>query len=229
MLTLRYLGHSAFEIRSKENVMLIDPFLSGNPAAAAKASDFNDVKYIFVTHGHGDHIGDTVEIASGTGATVVANFELCNYLGKKGVQCHPMHIGGAFSFPFGRVKMTPALHGSDIIDGENVIPGGNPCGFLFDIGGTRIYHAGDTGLTMDMQLLEPEHVKVAILPIGRNFVMDVNDAARAVEFIRPEIVIPIHYDTFPVIQADPREFERLVGRSAAVKIMKSGDMLDLSA
>ena len=228
MATLHYLGHSAFEIRGRDAVLLVDPFLSGNPTAAAQGSEFNDVRYIFVTHGHGDHLGDTVSIASRTGATVVANYEICHYLGKKGVSCHAMHIGGTFTFPFGRVKMTPALHGSDILEGDHLVPGGAPCGFLLDVDGVRIYHAGDTGLTMDMQLLAEEKVKVAILPIGGNFVMDIHDAARAVGFIRPEIVIPIHYDTFPVIMADPHAFEQLVGKTAGVKIMHSGESLELA-
>ncbi len=137
----------------EDTTILVDPFLTGNPSAAAAPGDYESVDFIFVTHGHGDHLGDTVEIASRTGATVAANFELCHYLGGKGLKCHPMHIGGAFNFPFGRVKMTPALHGSDITEGDHLIPGGSPCGFLFDLGGVKIYHAGDTGLTMDMQLL----------------------------------------------------------------------------
>lgn len=227
MITLRYLGHAVFEIRNKGTTILVDPFLIGNPAAEISPDEFKSVDYIFVTHGHSDHLGDTAQIASRTGATVVANFELCHYLGKKGLKCHSMHIGGAFTFPFGRVKMTPALHGADIVDGDTLIPGGNPCGFLFDLEGVKIYHAGDTGLTMDMQLLASEGVKVALLPIGGNFVMDVKDAVRAVEFIKPEIVVPIHYDTFPVIKADPMNFARLVGPAATVKIMKSGDFLEL--
>jgi|ADurb_Cas_03_Slu_FD_contig_71_404044_length_2485_multi_2_in_0_out_0_2 L-ascorbate metabolism protein UlaG (beta-lactamase superfamily) len=228
MVRLRYLGHAAFELKGEGMTILVDPFLSGNPSAAAAPGDFKAVDFIFVTHGHGDHLGDTVEIASRTGATVAANFELCHYLGGKGLKCHPMHIGGAFTFPFGRVKMTPALHGSDITEGDHLIPGGSPCGFLFDMEGVKIYHAGDTGLTMDMQLLALEGVKAALLPIGGNFVMDVKDAARAVGFIHPEIAVPIHYDTFPVIKAEPGEFSRLVGSLAKVVVMKPGEWLELA-
>ncbi len=228
MVLLRYLGHAAFELKGEGAVILVDPFLRGNPSAAAAPEDFDKVDYIFVTHGHGDHIGDTAEIAGRTGATVVANHELSHYFGKQGLKCHSMHIGGSFTFPFGRVKMTVALHGSDIQEGDGMIPGGNPCGFLFDMGGARIYHAGDTGLTMDMQLLAPEGVTVALLPIGGNYVMDIRDAARAVDFIKPQTVVPIHYDTFPVIEADPAKFTALVGESAKVVMMKSGDTLQVS-
>ncbi len=229
MVKLRFLGHAAFEVRSENTTLLIDPFISGNPAAAVKLEDLAAVDYILVTHGHGDHLGDAVPIAKRTGATVVANHELCNYLGSKGVSCHAMHVGGAFAFPFGRVKMTPALHGSDIDEGDRLIPGGNPCGFLLDMGGVGIYHAGDTGLTMDMQLLAAERVKAALLPIGGNYTMDVADAARAVEFIRPEIAVPMHYGTFPVISADPWDFARAVGERALVRIMNPGDELELRA
>ena len=227
MVLLRYLGHAAFELKGEGAVILVDPFLKGNPSAAASPGDFEKVDYIFVTHGHGDHIGDTAEIAGRTGATVVANHELSHYFGKQGLKCHSMHIGGSHTFPFGRVKMTPALHGSDIQDGNDMIPGGSPCGFLFDMGGAKIYHAGDTGLTMDMQLLEPEGVTVALLPIGGNYVMDTRAAARAAKFIKPGIAVPIHYGTFPVIKADPVEFASLVGEDARVVIMKSGDTLEV--
>jgi L-ascorbate metabolism protein UlaG (beta-lactamase superfamily) len=227
MVTLRYFGHSAFEIRGGGSVLLVDPFLTGNSHTTTKPEDLKKVDYIFITHGHGDHIGDSVAIAKRTGATVVANFEICQYLGQKGISCHPMHIGGSHVFPFGKVKLTVAHHGSDIAEGEKLIPGGNPCGFLFDFNGTKVYHAGDTGLTMDMQLLARDGVTAALLPIGGNFVMDMEDAARAVEFIRPKMVVPMHYDTFPLIMADPKKFSALVGDKATVRVMQPGETLQL--
>lgn len=228
MVTLRYFGHAVFEIVGGRATLLVDPFLTGNIHTQVTPDDLGTVDYIFITHGHGDHIGDAVPIAKRTGATVVANAEISHYLGKQGVRCHSMHIGGSYAFPFGRVKLTIAHHGSDITEGDDLIPGGNPCGFLFDFDGVKIYHAGDTGLTMDMQLLAKEKVTAALLPIGGNYVMDMEDAARAVEFIQPKIVVPMHYDTFPTIAADPEKFASLVGGKVSVRIMKPGEALELA-
>lgn len=229
MAKLKYLGHSAFYIEGKEFKSLIDPFLSGNPLSCCSPEDFEDLNYIFVTHGHSDHIGNTIDIASRTGATVIANFEICDYLQKKGLLCHAMHIGGTFCFPFGKVKMTNALHGSGILpsDGGNLIYGGNPGGFLIHVDDKKIYHAGDTGLTVDMSLLREEKIDVALLPIGGNFTMDVSDAAKAVEMIRPAMVIPMHYNTFDPIKADPERFKELAAPFADVKIMDPGDEMIL--
>lgn len=226
MSKVRFLGHAAFYIEGEGLKALIDPFLSGNPLASEGADSFNDLNYIFLTHGHGDHMGDVIPIARRTGATVIATAEICHYLGKKGLTCHPMHIGGRFRFPFGRVKLTPAFHGSGIREGDQMLYGGMPAGFLIEVDGKKIYHAGDTGLTMEMQLLKEEGINVALLPIGGNYVMDEEDAARAVRMIVPEVVVPMHYDTFDFIEADPSLFAEDVGKVAHVVVLKPGEELD---
>lgn len=205
-MKLKYLGHAAYLIESSGYTIIIDPFISGNPENGFEVEDFKTLDYIFVTHGHGDHLGDTIELAKMTGATVIANFEIVNYLSGYGLECHPMHIGGRFLFPFGRVKMVQAVHGSSIPTDKGPVDGGNPCGFVIDINGKVVYHAGDTGLTMDMMLLETENIDVALLPIGGNFTMDIEDAIRAAAFIKPKTAIPMHYNTFGIIEADPNEF-----------------------
>jgi L-ascorbate metabolism protein UlaG (beta-lactamase superfamily) len=205
-MKVQFLGHAAFYVEAGETRFLIDPFLTGNPQATAKPSDFKHVDYVFVTHGHSDHIGDSIEIAKLSGATIICNYEIASYLSTYGVTCHGMHIGGRYSFEFGRVKMTPALHGSGIQTENGMICGGNPCGFVIEIAGKKIYHAGDTGLTMDMQLLAVEEIDLALLPIGGNFTMDIEDALRAVGFIQAKRVIPMHYNTFDLIKQTPQLF-----------------------
>lgn len=222
-MLVRYLGHSAFYVEGKDVKILIDPFLSGNPQASATADSFDKVDYIFVTHGHGDHIGDTVEISARTGATVICNHEISIYLSEKGVKCHPMHIGGSYRFPFGRVKMTPALHGSGIQTEHGMVPGGVAGGFLIEIDGKKLYHAGDTGLTKDMELLRDEKIEVAMIPIGGNFTMDVVDGAKAADMVRPNHVIPMHYNTFDLIKADPEAFAAMVGDIVDVVILNPGE------
>ncbi|SKC91247.1 metal-dependent hydrolase [Maledivibacter halophilus] len=215
-MKLRYLGHAAFYIESKDFKALIDPFISGNPKGKSSPDDFTDISHIFVTHGHGDHLGDTVYIAKRNNSTVISNYEISLYLGNQEISTHPMHIGGRTKFDFGTVKMTPALHGSGIETPDGIINGGNPCGFVININGKKIYHAGDTGLTMDMKLLEWENIDLAILPIGGNFTMDIIDAAKAVDFIKPKKVIPIHYNTFPIIETSPEEFKNKVTNSEVI-------------
>lgn len=225
-MKVRFLGHAAVLIEGKHNI-IIDPFISGNPVCPVKVSDLPKIDYILVTHGHGDHLGDTVEIAKNNDATVITNFEISLYLQKKGVKVHSMHIGGRYIFDFGTLKMTPALHGSGILEGDEVIYGGNPCGFLLAIDGKKIYHAGDTGLTKDMELLREESVDLAFLPIGGNYVMDVLDAVKAVEFIRPKKVVPIHYGTWELILADVDLFKKKVEEMGVECIvMKPGDVLE---
>lgn len=203
-IRLTFFGHSAFQITYADWRILIDPFITGNPAATTGAEGM-DPNFIILTHGHGDHLGDTVELAKRTGATVITTFEAANYLKGKGLEyVIDLGIGGGRAVEFGHVKFTIAHHGSCAPDGTYT---GAAAGVLLTIGGKEIYHAGDTALTYDMKLLAEMHsVDVAILPIGDNYTMGVRDAVKAVEFVNPRVAIPMHYNTFPIIQVDPEEF-----------------------
>lgn len=222
-MIIQYLGHSAFYVEAGPMKAMIDPFIS--ETIDQPAYHINNLTHIFLTHGHGDHMGDAVSMARSSGATIVANHEICLFLRDQGVTCHAMHIGGRTTMDFGTVKMTPALHGSGIETESGVVYGGNPGGFVIEAGGKKLYHAGDTGLTMDMKLLEIESVDVALLPIGGNFTMDVTDALRAVEFIRPALTIPMHYNTFPVIEADPLVFQQK-NHASQTKILAIGEVFE---
>jgi len=197
--TLTFLGHGTFELETGGKRVLIDPFLADNPAATVGPDDVSP-DFIVITHGHGDHVGDVVAIAKRTGAKVIANFEITNWLQAQGVEnVHAQHIGGQFDHGFGVVKLTIAHHGSMLPDGSN---GGNPCGVLFKLQDGNIYHAADTGLFSDMKLIGEEGIDIAILPIGDNFTMGPDDALRAVKMIEPKRVIPDHYNTWPLIEQD---------------------------
>jgi len=200
---LTYLSHAAWSVESGETTLLMDPFLTGNPLAPVKADEVR-ADYILLSHGHGDHVGDAVDIAKRTGATVIANFEVASYCQGQGIEAHPLHIGGGYDFPFGRVKLTIAHHGSALPDGSY---GGNPCGFIIKTGGKTIYNAADTGLFYDMKLIgERDSIDVALLPIGDNFTMGPDDALYAVKLLNPRLVIPMHYNTFDIIKQDPHAF-----------------------
>jgi L-ascorbate metabolism protein UlaG (beta-lactamase superfamily) len=225
-IQVTWYSHACFLIEADQRKLLIDPFISGNPLSPVNADEVKP-DYILVSHGHGDHLGDTVNIAKRTGATVISNFEIQNWVVNQGIEkVHPLHIGGGFDFPWGRVKLTIAHHGSALPDGSC---GGNPCGFLLYIQGKKIYHACDTGLFYDMKLIGEEGIDLAILPIGDNFTMGPDDALRAVKLIAPKQVVPIHYDTFDVIKQDPHAWAIRVEKetSAKVKVMKPGESLKL--
>jgi len=224
-MKLTYLGHSVFMVEEGSFKAIIDPFLNGNPSSPVKPEDIKGLSHIFVTHGHGDHIGDTVELAKSNDALVITNAEISKYLSEQDVKVHAMHIGGRNKFDFGVVKLTPALHGSAIPTENGPRDGGNPCGFVIEVNGKKIYHAGDTGLTMDMILLEIEDIDVALLPIGGNYTMDITDALRAVEFVKPKLTIPMHYGTFPVITADPEEFKRK-NKISDTRILNPGEVFE---
>jgi L-ascorbate metabolism protein UlaG (beta-lactamase superfamily) len=200
MMKLTWYGHASWDVAVDETHILIDPFLKGSPVAPVTADEVA-ADYIIVTHGHGDHVGDTIAIAQRTGATVIANAEVARWIGKQGVEhVHPQHIGGGFHYPFGYVKLTIAVHGSSLPDGSY---GGMPAGVLIDAGGKKVYHAGDTGLFASMALIGEEGVDVAILPIGDNYTMGPDDALRAVKLLQPRVVIPMHYETWDLIAQDP--------------------------
>jgi L-ascorbate metabolism protein UlaG (beta-lactamase superfamily) len=228
MATLTWHGHSCFTLEHEGCRILIDPWLDENPKADIRAAEVGAIDYVLVSHGHFDHFADCVAIAKATGATVVSTFELVSFCQSKGVEnVHGMNIGGAYLFPFGRVKLTPALHTGSVAGDDEGAFTTDCAGFLIGLdGGPSVYHAGDTALITDMQLLEGR-VDVAILPIGDNFTMGPEDAVRAVEMIRPEVVIPMHYDTFPVIEQDPEGFRAQVGDLARVEVLRPGEPFEL--
>lgn len=219
MAKLTFLSHAAFLLESDSATILIDPFLSGNPLATVKPEEVT-CDYILLTHGHGDHIGDAITIAKRNNATVIANYEIATWCGKQDITVHPMHIGGAHEFPFGRVKLTIAHHGSGYETDDGMIYMGNPAGALITVADKTVYHAGDTGLFLDMKLIGEMHpIDVALLPIGDNFTMGIDDAVKAVEFLNPKLAIPMHYKTFDVIDVNPEEFVRktqAIGKEAQV-------------
>ena len=227
-VSVQYLGHSCFLITTPKSKILIDPFLTGNPKAAVKAEDVQ-CDFILVSHAHSDHYGDTVAIAKRTGATVVAVYELALHVGAQGVQAHPLGCGGGGEFPFGRLQLTIAHHTSSVEGPNGSVMLGAPVGFLMRLEGKTIYFAGDTALTMDMQLLgERKQIDLALLPIGDNFTMGPEDAAEAVRFLRPKLSVPMHYNTFPMIEVDPDVFVREAGKHGyKVEVMQPGGILDL--
>lgn len=197
--SLTFHGHATFSLDLNGTKVIVDPFLKGNSPVAVKSADEVEADYIWLTHGHGDHVADALPIAKRTGATVISNFEIVGWINSNGHdKTHPQHLGGGFHHPFGYLKMTPALHGSMLPDGSN---GGMPGGFLLK-GDKNIYIAGDTALFSDMALIGAHDIDLAILPIGDNFTMGPDDALLAVNYLKPKVVVPCHYNTFGYIMQD---------------------------
>ena len=228
-IKLTYYGHSTFGIETEDAKLIVDPFFAPNNPAATVKVDEVEADFILVTHGHGDHVADLVPLAKQTGAMVICNYEIANWLGNQGIEnVHGMHIGGGYDFPFGRAKMTIAHHGSGLPDGSY---GGNPAGFLLHLNeGADIYISGDTALTYDMRLIgEAGGVDLAILCMGDNFTMGPDDAVRAAQFVQAKHVIPCHYDTFPPIRQDADAFAEKLHDAAEIDctVMAVGDEFTL--
>jgi len=222
MPTLKYFGHSCFLLSHEKTAILFDPFLRENPHKIAMPDDI-DCQYLLPSHGHFDHLGDTVDIAKRTGATVVSTAEVARACGEQGATTHAMHIGGKHAFPFGYIRITQAFHGSGI-------PGGHAAGFIVNFFGKTLYHTGDTGIFGDMAILgRLEKIDCALLPIGDNFTMGPSDAAEAAAMLQPKLVIPMHYNTWPLIAQDPAAFKQDVEKrfKIPVKVLDPGQSYDL--
>ena len=202
-MKITFYGHATFEIETGGKKLLFDPFISPNPLAKSIDADSLKPDYILLSHGHADHMADLETIQKNSGAKVICIADIAGWLNNKGISnVHGMNFGGGFDFDFGRVKMVYALHSSSMPDGAY---GGNPAGFVIYAEGKKLYFAGDTALTYDMKLLADEELDLAILPIGDNYTMGVDDAIKACGFINCSNVIGMHYDTFPVIKIDKAE------------------------
>jgi L-ascorbate metabolism protein UlaG (beta-lactamase superfamily) len=220
-MKLTFLGHACFLLEEKGVALVFDPYLTNNPAAAERAENLK-VNYVLVSHAHSDHLGDAVEIARRNNATVISTAEIARKVAAEGVASHGMHIGGRRAFEFGSVRVAPALHGSGV-------EGGMACGFVLDFFGRVFYFAGDTGLFGDMELLgKLESIDVALLPIGDNYTMGVNDAVLAARMLGARTVVPMHYNTWPLIAADPQDFKKKVeadGKATVVILAPGRDLV----
>lgn len=211
---LTWYGHATIGMNIGGCRVLVDPFFKGNRAAADISGEI-EADYIIITHGHDDHVGDAEAIAHRTGAVIISNYEITDWFETKGFNVHGQHLGGGFHHPFGYLKLTFALHGSALPDGAN---GGNPAGLLLTKpDGNKVYIAGDTGLFGDMALIGEEDLDLALLPIGDNWTMGPDDALRAVKLLNPKKVVPIHYNTTPLIAQDPEAWAGRVNRETNTK------------
>lgn len=218
MTKITWLGHSAVKIEGSKTIF-IDPFIKGNPASSCNLDDINKADMVFVTHYHDDHVGDAFFICQKTGATLIAMHEIAIEAAELGIKTEGMNIGGTVAVGEIKFNMVQALHSAEK---------GNPAGVVIEIDGHRIYHAGDTGLTYDMKLIgEFFKPDLSFLPIGDRYTMGIASAAKAVEFTQSKRVIPIHYNTFELINSDPQSFKKLVGSKAKVIILKPGEHYEL--
>jgi L-ascorbate metabolism protein UlaG (beta-lactamase superfamily) len=221
-MNLTYYGHSCFAVEIGNWTLLFDPFISGNPLAAAINPESVKADFILISHGHGDHVADAAAIANCTGATVIAAYEVCQWLGKQGVsKTHPINHGGGGHFDFGKVKFVNAIHSSSMPDGSY---GGNPGGFVVESGLGSFYYSGDTALTRDMELIgQSARLTFAVLCIGGNYTMDVDDAILAAKFVACDNIVGVHYDTFPPIMIDhEKAVEKFSAAGLRLRLLKIG-------
>lgn len=221
-MQLKFYGHSCFSVSHNNTTLLFDPFFTDNPFKIAQKDEIS-ANYVLITHGHFDHLGDGLEIAKKNDATVISTAEIAHLAGQNECKAHGMHIGGKHSFEFGYVRITPAFHGSGV-------PGGHACGIIVKFFDKVIYFAGDTSLFGDMQLLgQLEDIDYALLPIGDNFTMGPSDAVVAAKLLNAKNIIPIHYNTWPLIAQDPAAYKQAVEDKnyAKVIIVNPGETLDL--
>jgi L-ascorbate metabolism protein UlaG (beta-lactamase superfamily) len=225
--TLTWLGHATWQLQTQKHTLLIDPFLDDNPSATAKSQDMG-ADFILCSHGHFDHVADAAKIANRTGATIISNYEICEWFAKQGVKnTLGMNLGGSASLPFGQVKLTIAFHSSQLPDGAY---GGNPGGFLISLTqGPRIYFACDTALFGDMQLIGAAGIDVAVLPIGDLFTMGPEDSVQATKLLSPSRVVPSHFNTWPPIAQDPQAWAKMIRESTSAEpvVLKPGEGLSL--
>jgi L-ascorbate metabolism protein UlaG (beta-lactamase superfamily) len=221
-----YIGHGTHSLDISGKKVLIDPFFTSNPTTDVSA-DSVEADFILVSHGHFDHVEDLVAVAKRTGATVISNFEIVDWVQKQGIEnAHPQHIGGGFTHGFGHLKLTIAHHGSGLPDGSY---GGNPAGLLITAEGKKLYFACDTALFLDMQLYGEAGIDLFVAPIGDNFTMGPDDALRAVKLVKPKMVVPCHYNTWPPIEQDPNAWAKRVEAETDAKahVLAPGGSLDL--
>jgi L-ascorbate metabolism protein UlaG (beta-lactamase superfamily) len=225
-MRLTFLGHAAVQLEIGEYEVLIDPFLSGNPEAST-TSETLAPSHVLLTHGHADHVGDTVALAEKHGSVVIAAVETARWLEEQGV-ADPIgiNLGGSTPTAFGRVSLHPAWHSNSLPDGSY---GGMPAGVLVEAEGTRVYHAGDTALFSDLALVGRKELDLALVPIGDHFTMGPDDALEAVKLLSPRVVVPVHYDTFPQIHQDADAFRARVEdeTDARCHVLAPGDALDV--